>query len=409
MSKNQFEPNIDDGGTYQTGVTHQNGKSASGLIAVLLVLTIFLGGLASTLGILNFRLVQKLMEPPEPTVPMNIQTPSSNLPSDPGTSIANGDPEPELPESAPAPLQPESYPGNQKDLSVPDVFLRNNPSLVHIQCEDSQDSVGGTGVVLNSEGYILTNHHLVMASSRIYVQLHDGTVHRATLVGSDILTDLAVLYIDARDLQPASFADTKSLYADDPIIITIGELALGQDSLRSGTVLQPHKTLRLGEHRLAVIQTSIGSCDGPVFNRYGQVIGMNSSLVPKYFNLYIQTNVGYAVPGGILCDTVNQILATGTVAGRPTLGLRTEAITKVYQQYWNLPGGLRLVEVSAEAARQGLRTGDILLALNGERLKTDLELYRLLLETPIGTTLTAVIFRDGQSITLPLTVMDTGA
>ncbi len=97
----------------------------------------------------------------------------------------------------------------------------------------------------------------------------------------------------------------------------------------------------------------------------------------------------------------------GFVAGRPTLGLETVAISKLYQQYWDLPGGLRLLSVSRKAAEQGLEKDDILLGLGGQRLQSNEDLYRILFSHTIGDTLTAVVFRDGESITLPLTIFDT--
>ncbi len=403
MSKKEFEPNFNTYDTYQTGVPEHPSKKSSVLIAVLLVLTIFLGGLASMLGLLNIRLLRQLQQA-ESTLPVDIYTNPST------TAVSSADLESDEPEPT-APLDPEAslelkLPPNRsegKGLSPTEIYQVNESALVTVQATAEHATTKGVGVVMHAHGYILVNAHIVDAASRIYVQLADGAVYRATLVGADILTDLAVLYIQAEDLEVAHFGTSSYLQEDD----FIASAEEPQQEPASGVITNALRKATLAGYSLQLIKTSISSCDGPLFNGYGQVVGMSSSRVPEVFSLHIKQGVGYAVPSVMIQEIANQLMQQGFVAGRPTLGLQTAAIGKVYQQYWDLPGGLRLLKVSDRAAAQGLEEDDILLGLGGQRLQSNADLYRVLLSYEIGDTLTAVVFRDGESITLHLTIFDT--
>ncbi len=402
MSKHEIPDDFDElnTGTYRTGYPHRERRS-SGLIAFLLALTIFLGGLASALGLLNIRLLLKLMEDPDANLPVDV-LPQTTAPI--SNDLDSLDlPLPQVPRQEGQELQLQDLHRGDKHLSTASILSSNRHSLVRIH---SGDQVG-VGVVITSDGFILTNAHLLHQQTRYYVTTSDGTPYRAALVGYDVLTDLAVLYIQGAQLQPAAFGHAGQLLEDQAMASVFDcdpEL-----SLLSGTISQARRSVGKGDYRLQLVQTTIGSCDGPMFNSAGQVIGMNSSQVSSFFDLYIQSGRGYAVPSTTLKEVVDQILAYGRVAGRPTLGIRTQEISQVYQQYWNLPGGLQLLEVVPAAQEQGLRQGDILLALNGQRLTSNEDLYKILFTCRIGEPITAVLFRDGQTITQQLTILDTGA
>ncbi len=406
MHRNDFEPHLNQPDTYQTGVTEPAGKKASGLIAVLLILTIFLGGLAGGLGVLNIRLLQRLQEAGS-TVPVDIYTQSSA--TEPAEAdLDSSDPAPAVPTDSPVRLQlyqPSSHSENPVNLSPAEVYAQNRQALVTLQATTEHETGKGLGLVIDASGYILTNASLVDAADRIYVQTSTGQVYRAALVGADSLTDMAVLYIQAEGLTAASFCTSEYLQEDDPITV----IQYGSTEPSSGFITNARRQVSLGQHSLELIKTSFTGCDGPIFNRCGQVIAMNSSSLASLFSLHTKQGISYAVPSVTIKAVVDQLIAAGSVSGRPDLGVETVAISKVYQKYWNLPGGLRLVSVSQEAAQQGLQADDILLALGGARLTCNEDLQRILYSNPIGSSLTAVVFRDGESITLSLTIFDTAA
>ncbi len=405
MSKQQFEPSLHT--TYQTGVTEQPSQKSNPLVAALLVLTIFLGGLASALGLLNIRLLQQLQQAGG-TVPVDIYTQSSAATLSP-EELNNDLPEPTLPQQRDVSLElylpPSRSESKQHALSRGEIYAVNEQSIVTLHCSTDHITSTGMGVVMHQDGYILTNAHLVQDCSRIYVQLSSGAVYRAALVGTDALTDLAVLYIQAEDLKPAVFSNSQMLVEEDGVAVAQPE----QGELADGRVTHARRRVTLGAYKLQLLQTDVDSCDGPVFNAFGQIVGMNSSVVPTYFNLYLQPGTGYAIPSTTIQEVADQLMQQGFVAGRPTLGLETVSVSKVYQQYWNLPGGLRILEVSPLAAEQDIQKDDILLALNGQRVNEAADLQRILYAHSIGDSLTAVIFRDGHSITISLTILDTAA
>ncbi len=398
-------------GTYQTGVTNDVKKRSNALVAVLLVLTIFLGGLASGLGLVNIRLVQQLMAQTDPSIPMHIYTPSTGASSSMSPIPADDAAEPVLPESnmltLTLKLPPRSH--TAADMSPEDIYAQRAVSMVQVDSSTHHNTCSGTGLVLSQDGYILTNAHLVDSAKRIYVTLHDGRQYRATLVGSDALTDLAVLYIEAEGLTPAEFSDPKHLLVGSSVVSTCTRGVKESCPLSSGMLTASHLTKKLGNYKLTLMQTTVGSDSGPLFNAYGQVVGLNTCKAEDIFGLVLYTGNGYAIPSSTVQSIVEELTANGFVAGRPTLGIRTEAISKFYQQHWDIPGGLWIFSVTEQAQAMGLQESDILLAINGVPMLTGDHLYKVLFSHDIGDELRAVVYRDGERITLNLTVFDTAA
>ncbi len=399
MSNHHFEPKEQNTGTYQTGVTPRERRS-SGLIAVLLVLTIFLGGLASALGILNIQLLNALMQQPDPTVPVDIQSnPSATTAS--GSTLDGNTPAPLIPDTFGDFLQLQPVPEQAPVLTQQQIYTRNLHSLVVVQSGDRNLMQEGVGLVISQNGFILTNAHLVDSASHLYVTTAEGIMYRASLVGSDVLTDLAVLYIAAENLIPADFGDSQQLTEAQSISATCGT-----NSMKSGMITDPDARISASFNRIQLMQTTMGSCEGPTFNSYGQVVGFHSQSAPTHFGLYTESDLGFAIPSTTVQTVVNELLEFGYVRNRPTLGIETEAITRVYQKYWDLPGGLRLTEICEKAKQQGLQEGDILMALDGHRISDEADLYRVLFSGQIGQSLTAIIFRDGASYTVAMRIFE---
>ncbi len=408
MSNNHHQTPEPNNGTYQTGFTDRP-KGSSGLIAVLLGLTIFLGGLASALGILNVQLLKQLMDQPEQTVPVSVNTTPSGSTDTTGDSLETDDtPAPELPERPTARLQLQDHTARYEaygSLSAQEIYSRNEASLATVYCDSRDSGISGIGVVISSDGYILTNAHCVESAARIYVELADGSTCRAALAGTDALTDLAVIYIDRKDLTPAQFCDSSALADGDPIA-SAAALPEQDPKTLTGGFLGERYQVSLGSHSLSLLHTTVGSAQGPVFNHCGQIIGLSSGAAESCFDLYIQADTGFMIPSTTVKEVADCLIEFGFVPGRPSLGIRTAAITKVYQQYWDLPGGLQLLSVSQQAQDQGLRQGDILLSLDGKRLTENEDLHKLLLSRDLGQSLTAVVYREGERMNLTLTIFD---
>lgn len=407
---NEYMGEFDDG-TYQTGAIRPP-KPSSGLVAFLLVLVIFLGGLCSCLGIVNVRLLRELSQTNRETTPLSKESHPSEL--DPGSYLEGLEmPAPQVPAQATVALQIADSPYYSAEakvegiLSAQQIFDRSQASLVDVQCLTHFGALqSGVGVVLSADGFLLTNHHVVDAAKRIFVTLPDGSILRAALVGSDSFSDLAVLYVDAQDLTPAVFGSNKNLQVTDPSFA----IMLGSESriLHSSTVFSVTRTFSSKSGSLNLIQTCTGGNAGPVFDSFGHVIGFQVGNISEYFTSADTTGTGLVIPTAFIRQIVQTLIHDGSVAGRPCLGIEVEAISKVYQQYWQLPGGLLLtqVEENSNADACGLQEGDILLALDGVPVSSRSDLYATLYNHNVGDTIIAVISRNDQKFTVTLTIED---
>lgn len=407
---NEYIGQFDDG-TYQTGAIRPP-KPSSGLVAFLLVLIIFLGGLCSGLGIVNVRLLEKLSQQDRETTPLSMNSQPEDLNF--GNYLEGLDaPAPQIPEAAALELQIIDSPyysaeaKAEEPLSAQQILDSSRNSLVDVQCLTHFGAVqNGIGLVLSADGFLLTNNHVVDAAKRIFVTLPDGSIHRASLVGSDSFSDLAVLYVDVQGLAPAVFSSNKALQVTDPT------LAIEQSEegrvLRHSTVFNVSRTFCTKSSSLNLIQTCAGGQGGPVFDSFGHVIGLQVGHISPYFSETDTKGTGLVIPTAAVNQIVSSLVQQGSVTGRPCLGIEVETISKVYQQYWQLPTGLLLTGVSdnSNADLCGLEEGDILIALDGVPVTSRSDLYTMLYNHQVGDTVTAVISRDDQKFTVKLTIED---
>lgn len=388
----QAVPNWDDG-TYHTGSARPH-KDNRGLIAVLMILVIFLGGIASMLGLVNIRLVQQLAAN-QATVdqePLYVDTNNQNSP------VANTDiySAPTLPKAEDWDL-PLEEPA-QTLLPTEEILRRNDPCLVTIHCADPASAAVACGVIMDEAGFLVTNAYPIFDSSHIYVTLSDGRYFRATLVGADAFTDLAVLFIDADGLKPAEFADTDGLIVGDDITYIGADRVAQKGKLRSVRALYS-----VGDDRLSLLETDFHQIDGPVFNQSGQILGFGSPFLAK-------ASWAMAIPSDLVKDVAEQIIEKGSIFGRPCLGVEVEEVQPLHQQYWQLPQGLRITRtLDKNAQLQGLEPGDILVRLDGRDITTRESLCAVLRTLSVGDTVSATVVRDHETLVLTLTIRSSGA
>lgn len=346
----EYQHNWDDG-TYQTGPTRIK-RGRSGLVMVLLVAVIFLGGIASALGIMNIQLLKQLAEESQELY-----------------LSAEGD---TAGEEVPAATRPEmgqlTY-ERQSDhpLTEQQLMENGNACMVSLTVLSVDGTVEeGKGLVITSSGYIVTDASLVGGGMRITATLSDGEEMDATLVASDVYSDLAVLYVAQDDLQAASFST--EVASDEAIYI------IREDDLQSGTA----------------DMENTGSVEdaGPIFNQYGQVVGYQSRA--QVFSAQQ------------MVDILTQLTQTGHVSGHPRLGFRIKEMTNFYLEYWNLEQGLLVCAITddeSSLARE-LMQGDVLLGINGEALSSAEQLYTAIAQAEAGDMLEFEVFRAGNTFTL---------
>ena len=409
-----------DDGSWQTGSTRPP-KDRGGTMALLLILIIFLCGIITVLGIMNVKLFTQLQTreevhtsisfSPEETEAAAVQetAPVAVLEATQPVAVCSDDLSICLEES---PQSVENIPQNT-GLSLQEIYEKNIPSVASIICHSRNGSSTGTGVVLSKEGYVVTNAHVVDGAQSVTVQLTDDRTFQASLVGSDEITDLAVLYISADNLVPAVFGDSSALRVGDTVT-AIGD-PLGVEfrgSFTDGIISAINRDVAVDGRTMNLIQTNAalnsGNSGGPLINCYGQVIGINTMKIGVFTSESGVEGLGFAIPSATVKDIVDQIINQGYVSGRPTLGLTGETLSTFYQYYYRLPPGLYITKVdsSSYAAYYGVEEGDILLSIDDHRI-TDMDsLNSVLYNCQVGDVVTVVIYRGGQQYSLELTLTE---
>lgn len=392
-----FDSGWDDG-VYGTGST-QPPKSHRALLALLLVIIIFLGGIATALSILNIRLFQELHRKENAlTVAYAVQSQTE----------AEAEADPTLAtyprEKTTVDLQ-QTPDGDSREgeMSLQEIYETNIPAVVSISAATGSGSSTGTGVVLSANGYLVTNYHVIRQALAIDVTLTDERELRATLVGEDPVSDLAVLRVDAEDLTPAQFGDSDGVRVGDSVV-AIGD-PLGVElrgTMTDGIVSAISRDVQVDGRVMNLIQTNAalnsGNSGGPLINRFGQVIGINTMKIGTLADSSGVEGLGFAIPSATVKEIVNQLLSQGYVSGRPWLGIEVESYSTFYQRFYRVPKGVYVTDVQAGSPAEAadLRIGDIILAADGSAV-TDMDALNTQLYTHApGDSMTFSVYRNGR-------------
>lgn len=392
-----FDSGWDDG-VYGTGST-QPPKSHRALLALLLVIIIFLGGIATALSILNIRLFQELHRKENAlTVAYAVQSQTE----------AEAETDPTLTtyprEKTTVDLQ-QTPDGDSREgeMSLQEIYETNIPAVVSISAATGSGSSTGTGVVLSANGYLVTNYHVIRQALAINVTLTDERELRATLVGEDPVSDLAVLRVDAEDLTPAQFGDSDGVRVGDSVV-AIGD-PLGVElrgTMTDGIVSAISRDVQVDGRVMNLIQTNAalnsGNSGGPLINRFGQVIGINTMKIGTFADSSGVEGLGFAIPSATVKEIVNQLLSQGYVSGRPWLGIEVESYSTFYQRFYRVPKGVYVTDVQAGSPAEAadLRIGDIILAADGSAV-TDMDALNTQLYTHApGDSMTFSVYRNGR-------------
>ena len=407
-----------DDSVYGTGPT-EPPKSRGGIVALLLILVIFLCGIITVLGILNIKLFKELntLEQERLSIAhMEQETTPTEEPSLPETEPASLPAETDRDGSTidlqPSPTSESNIP-QEGGVPLQEIYQKSIPSVVSIICAHRSGSSTGTGVVLSRDGYLVTNAHVVENAVSISVRLTDDREFSAQIVGSDDISDLAVLRIQAEDLVPAQFGDSGSLRVGDAVT-AIGD-PLGVElrgTYTNGIISAINRDVTVEGRTMTLIQTNAalnsGNSGGPLINCYGQVVGINTMKIGAFTDSAGVEGLGFAIPSVTVKDVVEQIITQGYVSGRPTLGIEGESLDSFYQYYYRMPAGLYItrVEQGGSAWFAGIREGDILVYVGDSRITSMEELNAVLFSHAVGDTVTVTIYRAGQTATAELTLTE---
>lgn len=413
-SNNQTEPWDRD--SYETGST-KPPKNRGGIIAVLLIAVIFLGAISSALGVLNIKLFRKLESGGGNSSPMSFYegTATTGTETDSSGSLT----QPSAPVNSNISVQIKDSPSGIENvpqnggLSYQEIYEKAIPSVVSITCRLSGGSSSGTGVIISKNGYIVTNCHVVEDAVSILVRLTDNRELAACVVGADAVSDLAVLYVEAKDLTPAEFGDSGQLRVGDAVA-AIGD-PLGAEfrgTMTDGIVSAINRDVTLDGKTMTLIQTNAalnsGNSGGPLLNCYGQVIGINTMKISAFTNSAGVEGLGFAIPSTTVKEIVDQLLRQGYVSGRPSLGVEGGSVSEFDQRYYRLPAGYLISGVKPDSCAEaaGLVAGDIIYSIGGTRIQSADELQAVLYSFSVGDTVELGIYRyrTGKTFTVTVTL-----
>lgn len=268
----------------------------------------------------------------------------------------------------------------------------------------------GSGFVVSADGYILTNNHVIDGADEINVRLSDQREFKATLVGSDSRSDLALLKIDAKDLPTLSFAKSDSLKVGQ-WVVAIGS-PFGLDySASAGIVSAIGRSIPSEGNEssyVPFIQTDVainpGNSGGPLFNLEGDVVGINSQIYTRSGG---SIGLSFAIPSAVAEEVVAQLKDKGRV-DRGWLGVSIQPVNKDLAKSFGLdkPKGALVadVEPSGPAAKAGLLPGDVITKFNGREVKTQSDLPYLVGRTTPNTKVPVGIMRKGKEQTIKVTI-----
>jgi serine protease Do len=265
----------------------------------------------------------------------------------------------------------------------------------------------GSGFIIESNGLILTNAHVVEGATTIYVTLTDKREFKAKLLGMDKRTDVAVVKIEARDLPKLPLGDSSKVRVGE-WVLAIGSPFGLENTVTAGIVSA--KSRDTGDY-LPFIQTDVavnpGNSGGPLLNTAGQVIGINSQIFSRSGGYM---GISFAIPIDEAMRVADQLRTNGKMT-RGRIGVALGEMTKEVAESLGLgkPRGayVRNVEANGPAAAGGIEAGDVILSFNGREINKSTDLPRVVGETKPGTTATVQVWRKGGARDLSVTVADT--
>jgi serine protease Do len=268
--------------------------------------------------------------------------------------------------------------------------------------------VQGSGFIIDPEGYVVTNNHVVDEGNEIEVVVSETKTYKAKLVGRDEATDIALLKIESKEKFPAvSFADDSKVRVGDWVLAVGNPFGLG-GTVTSGIVSARGRDINAGpftEYLQIDAAINRGNSGGPTFDMRGQVVGMNTAIFSPTGG---SVGIGFAIPASTIRQVVDSLRETGSVK-RGWLGVRIDPVTEDIAESLGLPKDTKgaivvAVVAGSPAEKAGFQESDVVTAVNGAKIESDRDLTKKVASLAEGSVATFSILRDGKSITLRATL-----
>ena len=302
-------------------------------------------------------------------------------------------------------------------LTLQELYAKCSPSVVTIITYQNKivEFGLGSGFIVTSDGLIITNTHVIDDCDRITVKLSDETVYEAKLVGFDGTSDVAVLKIDAKGLPAVTFGDSDALEIGEEVAAIGNPLSESfRLSLTNGIISGIDRGVNYNGRTMTVLQTNTalnnGNSGGPLFNMYGQVVGITNMKMTSTLTATIE-GIGFAIPSRNALPIANALIDKGEVRGRTSIGITVGAVPEQAVEEYNIPFGLYITDVTpgTDAEAKGLMKGDIVTHVNGNEVRTTDDILNEKDGLLVGDSLTFTIFREstGETFDVEVILMDT--
>ncbi|WP_277208281.1 trypsin-like peptidase domain-containing protein [Isoptericola croceus] len=291
------------------------------------------------------------------------------------------------------------------------------PSVVAIQVSGQSGGSEGSGVILDAEGHVLTNNHVVSGASEgaVQVTLSDGRLYDATIVGTDPTTDLAVVQLDDApgDLEPATFGDSDAVQVGDSVLAVGNPLGLANTATTGIVSALDRPVAASGESSNEVVVTNAiqidaainpGNSGGPLFDAQGRVVGITSSIATLSggTNQSGSIGLGFAIPVNLATGVAGQLIEDGT-AEHAFLGVSLGDATATADGVTRRGAEIGEITEGSPAAEAGLRSGDVIVAIDDDAVNGAESLTAYVRERAAGEQATITYVRDGQTQTAEVT------
>lgn len=341
----------------------QKRRRRNAVILLTALIVFIFTGAVSGFVFLNKYFTDQFFDRSEQPSQSSPSTPSKPPVIAPGPGVENG-----------PTVQLHDRPGaNVPMMSIPEIYQQVSPSVVMILAGSGSSMALGTGIIMSADGYIITNAHIIADSDDIQIVMHDNeTIHNAAIMGADTTTDIAVLKIEADNLNPAVFGDSDQVVVGESVV-TIGNpysMSYAQ-TVTDGIISGVRRNVYDGSTSTNFLQTNAqlnpGNSGGPLINMYGQVIGINSAKIMSSGTATYE-GLGFAIPMTEAKEIVDELIRYGYIAPDPVIGITVSYVSQDSDVAQAMVSGCMVmsIEADSDAYKNGLRIGDIITQINGK-------------------------------------------
>ena len=300
---------------------------------------------------------------------------------------------------------------NSPRMDFKQIYVNNSGSVVSVTSDYGREQTKATGTILTEDGYILTTCSAVYNSQSISVGIK-GTKYAAAIVGLDYATDVAVIKIEAVNLQAATFGSSDEAAVGDRVAV-VGNPVEDTMNLFSGMISAVNKDFTYRGYPTGIIQVNMslgtGASGSPLINDYGQVIGIiNMAIAYDYPEA---GTISFALPISSIKSVVDDLMKYGYVPGRPSSGLAVNDLPSALASYFGYPNGVVIVGINTEstAYEAGIRKGDVIFEANGVTIESTNDLLSIINSLNAGDELKLGLYREGDKGYISFKLMEANA